>query len=603
MISKTICGVVLTTLSMLYLLQEKGGACSEQEPHTQASEKTCYVRRGLLMELSILQAIILSLYYWVSTFGAIYSLTQVYAKPLFAALVCGIVLGDVPTAMKIGAAIQPMFLAFTAAGGTVVWDEAAATIVGCTVTILSGIDLSHAVTIAVPVSLLCAQLHTIRRIVMVYPVQKADKYAETCNTKGIVFMAFWVPQIIKFFIYAIPMFFALFYGAEAMGTFMNNLPSWITNALGITGKLLPALGFAMTINVIGRPQFLPFFLGGFFLAQYSGLSGIPLALAGLFVSFLYFLILEVADQGKAESLDEGTQAAVNADEEGKKLLTKQDVTNLVLRWNFFCECSNSFARLQSLAFCAAFVPVLKKLYGHDQEELSAALTRHLMFFNTEGIWGSIIHGIVLAMEEQRALGAPIPTEAITGIKAGLMGPFAGIGDTIDWSTIRPLLIALVLPLAEGGSFLAVIIYGVLLGGITFTENMFFVRTGYRMGTEAALSVLEGGAINKFISCASVLGMFMMGGLSASMVNVYTTIQIPTGEDTVMAVQGDILNAVAPGLLTLFAVLMTYRYLRNGHSMMKATFWLLGIGLVLGSIGIIGEGGFLIKPIMDLSAAA
>ena len=100
--------------------------------------------------------------------------------------------------------------------------------------------------------------------------------------------------------------------------------------------------------------------------------------------------------------------------------------------------SNSFARLQSVAFCAAFIPVLKKLYGNDPEEYSAALTRHLMFFNTEGIWGSVVHGIVLAMEEQRALGAPIPIEAITGIKAGLMGPFAGIGDTIDWSTIKPL---------------------------------------------------------------------------------------------------------------------------------------------------------------------
>ena len=200
-------------------------------------------------------------------------------------------------------------------------------------------------------------------------------------------------------------------------------------------------------------------------------------------------------------------------------------------------------------------------------------------------------------------GANGPTEAINGIKAGLMGPFAGIGDTIDWSTLRPLLIALVLPLAENGSFLAPIIYGILLGGITFAENMFFVKTGYRMGTQAALSVLEGGAINKFISCASVLGMFMMGGLSASMVNVYTTAQIPTGEGTVMAIQGDILDAVAPGLLTLFAVLMTYRYLRSGHSMMKATFWILGIGLVLGAVGIIGDGGFLIKPIMDLTAAA
>ena len=98
---------------------------------------------------------------------------------------------------------------------------------------------------------------------------------------------------------------------------------------------------------------------------------------------------------------------------------------------------------------------------------------------------------------------------------------------------------------------------------------------------------------------SVLGMFMMGGLSASMVNVYTTAQIPTGEGTVMAIQGDILDAVAPGLLTLATVLLVYKYLRSGHSMMKATFWILGIALVLGAVGIIGDGGFLIKPIMNI----
>ena len=554
------------------------------------------------MSISIMQAVILALWYWVTTWYIGYTIgCAVFDDALVTGLVVGIVLGDVPTAMKCAAVIKPMFLAFTGAGGTVVWDQAAATLGGISVTLVSGLDVSQSVTIAVPLSLLCAQLHTIRRIVLIYPVQKADEYAKTCNTKGIMFMAVFWPQIFKFFLFGIPMFFGLYFGAEAIGNFMNSLPVWITNALSATGKMLPALGFAMTVNVIGRPQFLPFFLGGFFLAQYAGIGGIPLALSGLFVAFLYFLILEASD--KEEAVDEGSQAAVEADKEGKKLLTKKDVNNLAWRWNVYCEMSNSFARLQSLAFCAAFIPVLKKLYGHDQEEFSAALTRHLMFFNTEGIWGSVVHGIALAMEEQRAMGAPVPVEAITGIKAGLMGPFAGIGDTIDWSTIKPLMAMLVLPLAESGSFLATVIYMALVIGILTTEEFFFVNIGYRMGTEAAMTILGGGMVNKFISCASVLGMFMMGGLSASMVNVYTTAQIPTGEGTVMAIQGDILDAVAPGLLTLATVLLVYKYLRSGHSMMKATFWILGIGLVLGAVGIIGDGGFLIKPIMDLTAAA
>ena len=551
------------------------------------------------MSISVFQALLLALWYWITTWYIGYTWgCAFFGDALFTGLIVGIVMGDVPTAMKCAAVIKPMFLAFTGAGGTVVWDEAAATLGGISVTLISGMDVSQSVTIAVPLSLLCAQLHTIRRIVFIYPVQKADEYAKVGNDKGIMFMATVWPQAFKLVLFGIPMFLGLYFGAEAIGNFMNSLPAWITNALSITGKILPALGFAMTINVIGRPQFLPFFLGGFFLAAYSGMTGIPLALMGLFIAFLYYLILESSSE--KDTVDEGSAAAAKADEEGKKLLTMKDVHRVTWRWNVLCEMSNSFARLQSLAFCAAFIPVLKKLYGNDPEEYSAALTRHLMFFNTEGVWGSVVHGIVLAMEEQRALGAPIPIEAITGIKAGLMGPFAGIGDTIDWSTIKPLLAMLCLPLAEGGSFLAPIIYGLLLGGIMTAENFIFVSTGYKMGTEAALSILQGGMVQKFISCASVLGMFMMGGLSASMVNMYTTVQIPTG-GTPMSIQADILDKVAPGLLTLATVLLVYKYLRSGKSMMKATFWLLGIGLVLGAIGIIGEGGLLLKPIAVAAA--
>ena len=92
--------------------------------------------------------------------------------------------------------------------------------------------------------------------------------------------------------------------------------------------------------------------------------------------------------------------------------------------------------------------------------------------------------------------------------------------------------------------------------------------------------------------ASVAEEEVMAPLAAKLTYAYASATVPTGEGTVMAIQGDILDAVAPGLLTLFAVLMTYRYLRSGHSMMKATFWLLVIGLVLGAVGIIGDGGFL-----------
>lgn len=198
---------------------------------------------------------------------------------------------------------------------------------------------------------------------MVYPVQKADKYAETCNIRGITFMAFWWPQIIKIFIYAIPMFFALHFGRRGNGH-LNEQPAHLDyQCAGHYRQIAAGAGLCHDHQRHRAARNSCRFPGRFLPSPVFRSQRHSAALSGLFVAFLYYLILEVADKGKEEAMDEGTQAAVEADEEGKKLLTSKDVTNLVVRWNFYCECSNSFARLQSLAFCAAFIPVLKKLYG------------------------------------------------------------------------------------------------------------------------------------------------------------------------------------------------------------------------------------------------
>ena len=120
------------------------------------------------------------------------------------------------------------------------------------------------------------------------------------------------------------------------------------------------------------------------------------------------------------------------------------------------------------------------------------------------------------MDEQRALGAPIPTEAITGIKAGLMGPFAGIGDTIDWSTLRPLLIALVLPLAENGSFLAPIIYGIL--SVSYTHLADATLLSGQIEANEALLTGESDPIHKNPGDTVLSGSFVISGKCAAVVD-------------------------------------------------------------------------------------
>ena len=98
-------------------------------------------------------------------------------------------------------------------------------------------------------------------------------------------------------------------------------------------------------------------------------------------------------------------------------------------------------------------PIIEKLYGDDPEEYKAALERHMEFYNTEPHFGGVINGMVIAMEEQRANGAEISDEAINGIKTGLMGPFAGIGDTLWQGTLTPILLSIGISLSAGGSLL------------------------------------------------------------------------------------------------------------------------------------------------------
>ena len=268
-----------------------------------------------------------------------------------------------------------------------------------------------------------------------------------------------------------------------------------------------------------------------------------------------------------------------------RLLTAHDVRKSWWIWWFTLETNDSYERLQGLSVCLSLIPILKKLY-QKKEDFSAALKRHLQFFNTNGIWGSIVHGITVAMEEQKAMGANIPDETITSVKTGLMGPFAGIGDTIDWATWLPILIGLFIPLAKEGSWVAGIVPFILFLAITIFEGMTLDRIGYNAGMHSATQILQSGKIQQVIIFASVLGLIMMGGLAASTVTVSTPLVIKTAT-TNIKVQQDILDKILLGILPLAVVSGVYALIDKMKLSYTITmFILLGAGLVLGSLGIL-----------------
>ena len=144
-------------------------------------------------------------------------------------------------------------------------------------------------------------------------------------------------------------------------------------------------------------------------------------------------------------------------EQTKLALTKKDIRSTYWRSTFLLGSFN-FERMQAMGFCVSMIPTIKRLYS-KKEDQAAALKRHLEFFNTQPWVASPIIGVTAAMEQERANGAKdIDDAAISGVKVGLMGPLAGVGDPIFWGTLRPVFAALGAGLAVSGNLLGPLLF-------------------------------------------------------------------------------------------------------------------------------------------------
>jgi mannose/fructose/sorbose-specific phosphotransferase system IID component len=241
-------------------------------------------------------------------------------------------------------------------------------------------------------------------------------------------------------------------------------------------------------------------------------------------------------------------------------LSRGDVRRAFWLWTFFSHANYNYERLQGTAFAHAMTPVIRKLYK-DPEDIKAALKRHLVFFNTEPNVGGVIHGAVIAMEEQRANGAPIDDDDINSVKSGLMGPMAGIGDSITQGTITPILLSIGIGLAASGNILGPILYFVAEVGIMLGLAYFFWMQGYDRGREGVRSMLSSGTLDRVLTGAGVLGNMVMGALTFQFVHIYLnlswSIDVGGGQSKLFDVNRDLLGAIMPGLLPLAFTLLTW----------------------------------------------
>ncbi|WP_294403946.1 PTS mannose transporter subunit IID [uncultured Clostridium sp.] len=272
--------------------------------------------------------------------------------------------------------------------------------------------------------------------------------------------------------------------------------------------------------------------------------------------------------------------------EVEKKLTKSDLRSIFIRSNFH-QGSWNFERMQALGYCFAMIPAIKRLYtGEDRKK---ALKRHLEFFNTQPFVTAPILGVTAAMEEQKANGAPIEDGAINGVKIGLMGPLAGVGDPIFWGTLRPVAAALGATIALTGNILGPVLFFVLFNAVRLGIRWWGVSYGYKKGT-TIVSDMAGGRLQKLTEGASILGLFVMGAL----VNRWTTINVPLVVSTITQQDGttvtttvqSILDQLLPGLLPLLCTFACMKLLKKKVSAIWIIFGIFILGIIGYSLGLL-----------------
>ena len=509
-----------------------------------------------------------------------YTLYGAMEAPIVVGFVFGLVFGDMEHAMVLGASIHAIYLGTIAPGGAYPADYCAAACVGIPIAMLNDMDVSTAVALAVPVGLLGTTLINVKFIFTGLFVQPAERHADECDLKGLWRCGFLYPLIMRILISWPVVFVAIFLGADLVSNVLEVIPEWVTNGLAVAGGMLPAMGFALTVMIIGQTKYIPLFVIGFFMVQYGGLSVMACAIFAICVClFVTFFRMDVTEQLKGgEDWDEDEEPS--GGEEPRRLLTNRDVNSFYLRWYVYAEVPHSFERMQALGLCAAIAPTLEKLYGDDRERLSAALHRHLAYYNTEAIWGSASLGVVLAMEEQeaatRAMSADEANAAINGLKIGFMGPFAGVGDTIDWATLFYLLMGLGMPLCSAGNPLGILPFAIGFPLITFCEGLFFTNLGYRLGRTALGKLFSSGLIDRLIDATCMIGMMMMGALS----NTYVTVGLANEAGQAA------LDSIIPGLLPLCLIFAIYFIIsRKTQQMGLVSFGIIAFGLIMSLLGI------------------
>lgn len=266
------------------------------------------------------------------------------------------------------------------------------------------------------------------------------------------------------------------------------------------------------------------------------------------------------------------------------LITRKDIMKMFWR-SFTIQFSWHYERQMHMGFEYMMLPTIKKLYKDDPERLKDAMQRHMEFFNTNMYISTFIGGITMAMEEMNAKDKDFDTSSISAVKVALMGPLAGIGDSLFLGTLRILAVGIGTFIAMQGSILGAILFLLVFNVPAMLVRYIGAFKGYEIGANYLNKIQESGLMEKFMYAASIIGVMVIGGMTNELVVVSTPLTIGTGEGAV-AIQG-VLDGLMPGMLSLAALGVYYKLLNKKVNVIVILLGTVVFGILCSWLGILG----------------
>lgn len=268
----------------------------------------------------------------------------------------------------------------------------------------------------------------------------------------------------------------------------------------------------------------------------------------------------------------------------EKKLTKVDYTKTMIR-AWILQNGFNYSNYQGNGYSYVIYPALRKIYGEDREGLCQDLAENCEFYNTNPNLLPFVTSLHLAMAEEG-----IPYSEIRGLKMALMGPLAGIGDSLSQFCLAPLYSTVFSSLAMQGMAFAPVGFLIAINATLLAIKAVMCDLGHKLGTSVIERLSKEMAI--ISACASMVGVTVIAGLAAKFVKMTVAIQFAAGaaeegvKQSTVNIQG-MLDNIAPALLPmLYMLLMYYLIKKRNWNTYQLVILTIIAGVLLSVLGIL-----------------